>query len=328
MKLKTMALCVSLIGLGAAGVLVASPQAGRQRDPASRERRPRAESKTVRRSDDTGKKHQPALQVMDEYVIEPPDLLDVEVLEALPGRPIKGERLVRPDGKISLGYYGDVYVAGRTVPEARAEIVKHLRKYLSDETLGLLQYDKEGEIKRDAEGKPVLKIDSDRLSVEVMISNSKSYYVLGAIVGPGRMSVTGHETILDAINQAGGLTENADHKHVVLYRMGKDRVLQKLPVDIDEIMLGDDPTTNYQLLPGDRLVVPSRGQAASDRDAYAGTPADNTERTTGRRSQDVPSRHRDQADDEREAIRELERRLEIVERKLDRMLDALEGRER
>ena len=35
------------------------------------------------------------------HIIEPPDLLLVEVLEALPGRPISGERLVRPDGTIS-----------------------------------------------------------------------------------------------------------------------------------------------------------------------------------------------------------------------------------
>ncbi len=51
---------------------------------------------------------------MPDYVVEPPDIIIVEVLEALPGRPITGERLVRPDGKISLGFYGDVYVAGLT----------------------------------------------------------------------------------------------------------------------------------------------------------------------------------------------------------------------
>src|SRR4051812_3154481 len=51
---------------------------------------------------------------MPEYVVEPPDLILVEVLEALPGRPISGERLVRPDGKISLGFYGELYVAGLT----------------------------------------------------------------------------------------------------------------------------------------------------------------------------------------------------------------------
>src|SRR5580704_6531926 len=56
---------------------------------------------------------------MPDYVVESPDMMIVEVLEALPGRPISGERLVRPDGAISLGFYGDVYVAGLTVPEIK-----------------------------------------------------------------------------------------------------------------------------------------------------------------------------------------------------------------
>ena len=76
---------------------------------------------------------------MPDYVVEPPDLVLVEVLEALPGRPISGERLVRPDGKISLGFYGDVYVAGLTIPEMKEKIVLHLRKFLTDEVLGLVE---------------------------------------------------------------------------------------------------------------------------------------------------------------------------------------------
>jgi hypothetical protein len=71
-------------------------------------------------------------------VVEPPDLLLVEVLEALPGRPISGERLIRPDGKISLGFYGEVYVRGLTLPQIKVAIIKHLRKYLDDEILGLV----------------------------------------------------------------------------------------------------------------------------------------------------------------------------------------------
>ena len=74
---------------------------------------------------------------MPDYVLEPPDLMIVEVLEALPGRPISGERLVRPDGKISLGFYGDVYVAGLTMPEVKEKIVLHLRKFLTDDSSGL-----------------------------------------------------------------------------------------------------------------------------------------------------------------------------------------------
>jgi protein involved in polysaccharide export with SLBB domain len=71
------------------------------------------------------------------YVVEPPDLLQVEVLEALPGRPISGERLVRPDGTITLGFYGDVYVRGLTCPQIKAKIIAQLKDYLDDEALGI-----------------------------------------------------------------------------------------------------------------------------------------------------------------------------------------------
>lgn len=70
-------------------------------------------------------------------VVEPPDLVIVEVLDALPGRPISGERLVRPDGKISLGFYGDVDARGLTEEQLKVAIIKHLRRYLADESLGL-----------------------------------------------------------------------------------------------------------------------------------------------------------------------------------------------
>ncbi len=70
--------------------------------------------------------------------IHPPDVVVVEVLEALPGRPITGERLVRPDGTITLGFYGDVYIRGLTIAQAKTKIILHLRTYLSDERLGLI----------------------------------------------------------------------------------------------------------------------------------------------------------------------------------------------
>ena len=77
------------------------------------------------------------------YVVEPPDLIRVEVLEALPGRPITGERVVRPDGTITLGFYGDVHVAGLTLPQIKLKILLHLRKYLHDEVLGIAEFPEE-----------------------------------------------------------------------------------------------------------------------------------------------------------------------------------------
>src|SRR5262249_30871440 len=44
------------------------------------------------------------------YIIEPPDILVIQATSAitLPNQPIGGPHLVRPDGQISLGAYGEV----------------------------------------------------------------------------------------------------------------------------------------------------------------------------------------------------------------------------
>ena len=54
--------------------------------------------------------------------LKPGDILVIEVLEALPGRPITGERTVRQDGTISLGFYGDLDVAGLDRVEIKKEV--------------------------------------------------------------------------------------------------------------------------------------------------------------------------------------------------------------
>jgi RNA polymerase sigma factor (sigma-70 family) len=192
-----------------------------------------------------------------DYVVEPPDLLLVEVLEALEGRPISGERLVRPDGKITLGFYGEVYVAGLTLSEVKEKIVLHLRKYLSDEVLGLV----------DADGNEIAARDTSRVFIDVSAYNSKNYYVQGAFGAPGKLPSTGRDTVLDAVNYAGGLLPAADHSKVFLYR--KDPAggpLKKLRVDIDEVLFGADNSTNFELQPGDRLVALPKAEAAPDID--------------------------------------------------------------
>jgi polysaccharide export outer membrane protein len=197
---------------------------------------------------------------MPEYVLESPDLVLVEVLEALPGRPISGERLVRPDGKISLGFYGDVYVAGLTMSEAKEKIILHLRKYLTDEALGLVEIDKDtAEPKLDKNGKPIPidPKDSATVFLDVTAYNSKNYYILGDVLITGRMPITGNETVLDAINFAGGLMPTAAPQNIRLVRPAPPGACceQVLPVNLAAITSGGDPTTNYQLMPGDRIIV-------------------------------------------------------------------------
>jgi RNA polymerase sigma factor (sigma-70 family) len=341
MKLKTTATCLLFVAMGAAGVILAAPQTRPNRTPPAPNRGPRAEPKTTEKSAPTANgatnRVQPALHPMEKYVVEPPDLILVEVLEALPGRPISGERLVRPDGTISLGFYGDIPVAGLTLPKVKEKIVLHLRKYISDEILGLLDVDENGAPKRDKDNRIVVRDprETDRVFVDVTAYNSKYYYVQGAVAEPGRLGVTGHESVLDAINLAGGLAPWADHDGVVLYRTGKDGVLQRLPINIDQIVMGDDPSTNHQLQPGDRLVIPARPESATmEVSAEAGSATatvgpvlsrPNTQpATTAPATHDTPPRD---GVTPSASLRDLDRRLSEVERKLDRILQALERRE-
>ncbi len=188
---------------------------------------------------------------MPEYVVSPPDLLIVEVLEALPGRPITGERLVRPDGTITLGFYGDVYVNGLTVTEVKEKVIIHLRKYVNDEVLGLIKYDENGKPRE------VPPAQSDRVFVDVAAYNSQVYYVQGDVAAPGRLPITGNETVLDAINYAGGLAPTASVPNVRLVRPAPPGSCspQILPINLAAIIQEGDTTTNYQLMPGDRIFV-------------------------------------------------------------------------
>jgi polysaccharide export outer membrane protein len=189
---------------------------------------------------------------MPEYVVEPPDIIIVEVLEALAGRPISGERLVRPDGTISLDFYGHVYVAGLTTDEIKEKIILHLRKYINDEVLGLVEEDPD-----TGKFTPIPPSESDRVFVDVVAYNSKVYYISGDVLAPGQLPITGNETVLDAINYAGGLAPTASVPNIRLVRPAPpgSSCPQLLPVNYEAIVHAGDTTTNYQLMPGDRIMV-------------------------------------------------------------------------
>jgi polysaccharide biosynthesis/export protein len=91
------------------------------------------------------------------------DVLRIELLEALPGRPLTGTRVVRPDGTISLGFYGDLYVDGLNRDQIKVKLLEHMRRWLTDETLGLFEVDGDGP---NAKWKLVDPVDSNRVFVE------------------------------------------------------------------------------------------------------------------------------------------------------------------
>jgi RNA polymerase sigma factor (sigma-70 family) len=171
------------------------------------------------------------------YVIEPPDMLRVEYGRLDSADPVKitGQRLVRPDGSISLGQLGSVFVAGRTAEEARDAIAEHLAGRLDG-------------------------FDRKKLTVEVAVSNSKFFYVIADDADGSeqiyRLPATGIETVLDAIVQVKGALVGIGRKHIYVRRLaadGKDgKVLQ---VDWKAITHDGDAATNHTLRPGDRVFI-------------------------------------------------------------------------
>jgi polysaccharide biosynthesis/export protein len=340
MKLQIFGAYVVLIGIGVFGASMAAPQ------PDSR--RPGPVPSRVARVKVDRSKSQPPIVTQGNYVVEPPDVLLVEVLEALPGRAISGERLVRPDGKISLGFYGDIPVAGLTLPEIKEKVIHHLQKYLNDSALGIVDIEPTTNVpKIDPNSKQAVTIDpkdSTTVFVDVAKSKSKFCYVQGAFLVPGRLPLTGRETILDVVNQAGGLSPEANHKEVVLYRPEpKDGSLQAMHIDIDQITMGDDLSTNYQIKPGDRLAVARLAESKADSVEPADelpTPAPPTrqgisrsigrqpeasdvtlEKPAGRRVDRQPAATRENV-----TLYDVQKRLKDVEQKLDMILEVLKPR--
>lgn len=152
-------------------------------------------------------------------------------------RPISGEYLVRPDGFIKLGFYGSVHVANLPLSAAESAIKEHLQR-----NYGLVD---------------------PKVSVDVASYNSMVYYVVADGAGYGdqvtKLPFTGRETVLDAIGEIGGLPQFGSKCNIWVSRpvAGDPDVAQILPVDWKAIVKRGATTTNYQLMPGDRLYVKS-----------------------------------------------------------------------
>ena len=72
---------------------------------------------------------------------------------------------------------------------------------------------------------------------------------------PGRFAFQNRVSVLDALAQAGGLTEFAAGSKIVIFRtyMGKD---EKLDFDFDRLVKARDTSAWVPVLPGDIILVP------------------------------------------------------------------------
>jgi len=160
-----------------------------------------------------------------DYQIGPGDVLQINVWKE-PDASVPSV-VVRPDGKIAVPLLKEIDVAGRTPAQVEEIITSRLSKLIEDADV----------------------------TVVVAAINSKKLYLLGAVKKEGALSYSYPMSVMQALSEAGGLTEYAKRRKIYILRSdhGKN---YRLPFNYDEVIRGQKQEQNISLLPGDTIVVP------------------------------------------------------------------------
>jgi len=137
------------------------------------------------------------------------------------------EILVRTDGKISFPLLNDVQAAGLTPLEMKRNMEAGLKDFIS----------------------------SPFVTVHVRNPESQKIYILGEVQNTGEYPLTKNLTVLQAFALAGGFTEWASKKEIILLRNegGKDKIYR---INYKEITKGKDFSYNIRLKADDTIIVP------------------------------------------------------------------------
>ena len=160
----------------------------------------------------------------DQYIIGPEDVLYIHVWreEAL-SRTVP----VRMDGNISLPIIQEIKAAGLTPLQLKEALTMKLKEF----------------------------IESPNVSVTVMEANSFKVFISGQVRTPGVYRLRSETTILQIIPMAGGFTDWANQKKILIIRKenGKEK---RITVNYKKIMKGGDPGSNIILKAGDTIIIP------------------------------------------------------------------------
>jgi polysaccharide export outer membrane protein len=135
--------------------------------------------------------------------------------------------LVRTDGKISFPLLNDVQAAGLTPLEMKKNMEAGLKDFISNPFV----------------------------TITVQSPESQKIYILGEVLNTGEYPLTKNLTVLQAFALAGGFTEWASKKEIILMRKvgGKEKIFR---INYKNIIKGKDISQNLKLKADDTIIVP------------------------------------------------------------------------
>lgn len=159
-----------------------------------------------------------------DYVIGANDVLEITYRDE---KEMTGDRLVRPDGKITIPILGDVDVMGATPEQVKERLEKISAALFKKPTI----------------------------TVGVKAINSRKVSITGYVETPGQYDIIGPMDVVELISLAGGLREFTDGKNITIIRTegGKQTAFR---FNYKEVLERKNLDQNIQLKPGDRVLVP------------------------------------------------------------------------
>ena len=171
--------------------------------------------------------HAPVVKnhAMDGYRIGSGDVLQIMVWKE-PDASVPSV-VVRPDGKIAVPLLKEVDVVGLTPAQAEQTIAERLGQF----------------------------IHGADVTVVVTAIHSKRVYLVGAVKKEGPLPLEYHMSVLQALSEAGGLTDYAKKRKIYILRNANGKQV-KLPFDYDSVIKGERVEQNIWVEPDDTIVVP------------------------------------------------------------------------
>lgn len=154
------------------------------------------------------------------YILGAEDIIAINVYN---GPEFSGSHMIRPDGKITLNFIGEVMALGFTPLELSETIKGKLKKYI---------------------------VEPD-VSVSVNAINSKKFYIQGEINKPGTYPLLIPTKILEALVNAGGFRDFSNPKRIVIMHVDGSRD----KFNYKEVMAGKRMEQNIFVRPGDIILI-------------------------------------------------------------------------